>query len=100
MNKLLVICMLSICASGFHPNGEAAEPDTGKNGARGVHQEASVDVGPILDKLDVDGDGNVSKGEAGQLQGLSEAFEDIDKSKDGELNAAELSKFLAPTSMQ
>ncbi len=86
-----------LIAAGIGINGYADDTDALKNEKPTVHQEATTDVGPILEKLDENKDSYIGKEEAGQLEGLSQAFDAADANKDGMLDAAELSKFLAPT---
>lgn len=91
------ITFASILLAGFTNNGFAGDSKTSDGSDTTVHQEASTDVGPVLEKLDVDKDGYIGKKEAGDLEGLSGVFDSADENKDGMLNAAELSKFLTPS---
>lgn len=85
-----------ILIAGISVSGFAADPKTEGDGYPAIAQDAATDVGPILEKLDVDKDGFIDKKEAGQLRGLSEMFDSADADKDGRVDRAELSKFLAP----
>jgi hypothetical protein len=96
MNIVLVICSVAAFAIGANANGAGAVENS-REGQRPLQQEASIDVSPILEQLDADGNRVISKDEAVQLDGLVEVFEAVDSDKDGQLSAAELSKFLAPT---
>jgi EF hand len=62
-----------------------------------LDQEVATDVGPIMQKLDDNKDGVISKTESLQLEGLGNVFDSVDQNKDGQLDPAELSKFLTPT---
>ena len=75
----------------------AADSKTDDDSYPAIHQDASTDVGPILKKSDVDNDGFIDKKEAHQLRGLTEMFESVDAYKDGKVDPAELSEFLAPS---
>jgi hypothetical protein len=95
MNRQITTFVL-ILSSGFCAYGFAAEPKCEGDDYPAIHQDATTDVGPILEKLDVNKDGFVDKTEAGQLRGLSEMFDFADADKDARVDPAELSKFLKP----
>ncbi len=50
--------------------------------------------------LDVDGNGTLSKTEAGNLQSLAQVFDDADTDKDGELTPDEYKAFVAKANAQ
>ncbi len=84
-----------VLIGGIAANGFAADSKSEDDGYPAIHQDAATDVGPILEKLDVDKDGFIDKKEARQLRGLSEMFDSADADKDGRVDPTELSKFLA-----
>ena len=95
MNRQITIFVL-ILSSGFSAYGFAAEPKSEGDEYPAIHQDATTDVGPILEKLDVNKDGFIDKTEAGRLHGLSEMFDSADANNDARMDPAELSKFLKP----
>jgi EF hand len=52
--------------------------------------QSSTSAGGSMKSLDRDGDGQVTKAEAGAMSGLTETFDSADKDKNGSLDAAEL----------
>ncbi len=83
-----------ILSTGIAANGFAADSKTQHDDYPAIHQDATTDVTPILEKLDVDKDGLIDKMEAQRLRGLREMFDSADADKDGRVDPAELSKFL------
>jgi hypothetical protein len=79
------LCLPALLAMSFTMGTAQAADDPAKVGA---------DSAQILKKLDADKDGMISKTEADKMKGLSEIFDTADESKDGKLDAAELSKAL------
>jgi hypothetical protein len=53
--------------------------------------QPSTSAGGSMKSLDRDGDGQVTKAEAGAMSGLAETLDGADKDKNGALDAAELS---------
>lgn len=52
-------------------------------------QQSGNDPKAQMNDLDTDGDGAVSKAEAGKMMGMTEGFDAADKNKDGKLDAGE-----------
>lgn len=51
--------------------------------------QPAKDATAQMKELDANGDGALTKAEAGKMQGMSEGFDTADKNKDGKLDAGE-----------
>ena len=67
------------------PQPDKAKADPGAQAAK----PAGNDAAATMRGLDTDGNGLISKEEAGKMKGLSDGFDVADKDKDGTLDAAE-----------
>ena len=66
---------------------QATQPDQAAKPA----QDATAQ----MKTLDTDGDGTLTKAEAGKMKGISEGFDAADKNRDGKLDAGEFSTALS-----
>jgi hypothetical protein len=64
------------------------QPDKAK-ADQGAQVDASKDTTTQMKSLDADGDGAISKAEAGKMKGMADGFETADANKDGKLDANE-----------
>ncbi len=75
------------------------QPDKAKSdqGTTTSDQSAkpSKDVTSHMKSMDTDGDGAISKAEAGKMKGMAEGFDAADANKDGKLDAAEFATCMA-----
>ena len=67
------------------PQPDTAKADQGAQAAK----PAGNDAAATMRGLDTDGNGLISKEEAGKMKGLSDGFDVADKDKDGTLDADE-----------
>jgi EF hand len=67
---------------------QAAKPNDQGNAAN-QGQQPNKDATAQMKDLDTDGDGTISKAEAGKMKGMTEGFDAADKNKDGKLDAGE-----------
>ena len=66
----------------------AAKPnDQGTTATQG--QQPGKDATAQMKDLDTNGDGAISKAEAGKMKGMTEGFDAADKNKDGKLDTVE-----------
>ena len=63
------------------PNDHATTSTQGQQPGKGVTAQ--------MKDLDTNGDGAISKAEAGKMKGMTEGFDAADKNKDGKLDTAE-----------
>ena len=64
------------------------QPDKAK-ADQGTQADKSKDATTQMKSLDADGDGAISKAEAGKMNGIADSFEAADANKDGKLDANE-----------
>jgi uncharacterized protein YfkK (UPF0435 family) len=95
--KIHAFMMCFLLGVGANSQGFARDTNPSVVHQASLDQEVGTDVGPIMQKLDVNNDGVVSRTESSQLEGLGSVFDFVDRNKDGQLDPAELSKFLTPT---
>ncbi len=67
------------------PQPDKAQLDQGTQAAK----PAGTDIAATMRGLDTDGNGLISKEEAGKMKGLSDGFDTADNDKDGTLDANE-----------
>ena len=67
---------------------QAAKPNDQGNAAN-QGQQSGTETTMHMKDLDSNGDGAISKAEAGKMKGMTEGFDTADKNKDGKLDAAE-----------
>lgn len=85
---------------------EAAAP-TAQDPATAAQDATTQPTAPVADQrpltwadLDVDGNGTLSRTEAGNLQSLAQVFDEADGDKDGELTTDEYKSFVAKANAQ
>jgi hypothetical protein len=69
------------------PQPDKAKADQGAQ--TNPADKPAKDATAQMKDLDANGDGALSKAEAGKMQGMNEGFEAADKNKDGKLDAGE-----------
>ena len=95
--KTHIFIMCSLLGLGANLQGFARDTKSLDAHQASLDQEVATDVGPIMQKLDDNKDGVISRSESVQLEGLGSVFDSVDRNKDGHLDSVELSKFLTPT---
>jgi EF hand len=74
------------------------QPDKAKADPGGQPDQAAKpakDATAQMKTLDTDGDGTISKSEAGKMKGMTEGFDTADKNKDGKLDSAEFTSAMS-----
>jgi EF hand len=67
---------------------QGAKPNDQGNAAN-QGQKPAKDATAQMKDLDTNGDGSITKAEAGKMKGMTEGFDAADKNKDGKLDAGE-----------
>ncbi len=76
------------------PQPDKAKADQGTT-TSDQSAKPSKDVTSHMKSMDTDGDGAISKAEAGKMKGMAEGFDAADANKDGQLNAGEFATCMA-----